>query len=299
MNTITIYGPGCKKCNDLTNMTKKLVADLQLNCEITKVSDPLEAAAAGVAATPALAIDGKVMVKGYVPTEEQLSDILKNSGIPTGGCDCGGACEAPVEEKPAPAAESCDCGGACAAPVEPAPSSCCSTPAPAEKAASGSCCSGGGCCSTEKCGGMGKKLILWVILILVGFAVFKAIDNKKNAAAEAAAAATPAMEKGVEAVYYHNVQRCVTCNKMEAWIKEAIDSNFATELQSGKLALKSLRISPDDKYKLQYASLILKNIEGGAEKSFVNAEKLWQLKGDEAAFKAYVVDEVKKALAQS
>ncbi len=296
MNTIKIYGPGCKKCSDLTDLTKQIIAEQNLNCELVKISDPMDMAADGVMATPALAIDGKVMVKGHVPTHEQLSEILKNSGIPTGGCDCGGACEAPAapaEEKPAPA-ESCDCGGACEAPA--------AEKAPEEKPAAASGCgcgSGGGCCSSEKGGNMGKQLVVWVILILVGFAIYKAMDNKKAAAADAAAAAAPAIESGVEAIYYHNVQRCVTCNKMEKWIKEAVEANFATELQSGKLAMKSLRISPDDKYKLQYASLIVKNIESGAEKSFVNAEKIWQHKGDEAAFKAYVVDEIKKALAQS
>ncbi len=305
MNTIKIYGPGCKKCSDLTDLTKQIIAEQNLNCELVKISDPMDMAADGVMATPALAIDGKVLVKGHVPTHEQLSEILKNSGIPSGGCDCNGACEAPAEEKATQAAPASCCSSAPAEekPTAPAPSTCCSSaPAEEQPAATGrgcGCASGGGCCSSEKGGNMGKQLVVWVILILVGFAIYKAMDNKKTAAADAAAAAAPAIESGVEAIYYHNVQRCVTCNKMEKWIQEAVEANFATELQSGKLALKSLRISPDDKYKLQYASLIVKNIEGGAEKSFVNAEKIWQHKGDEAAFKAYVVDEIKKALAQS
>ncbi len=298
MNTITIYGPGCKKCNDLTNMTKKLVAELQLNCEITKVTDPLEAAAAGVAATPALAIDGKVMVKGYVPTEEQLSDILKNSGIPAGGCNCGGTCEAPAEETPAPAT-SC-----CSASAESTPAtSCCSSSAPAEKT-SGSCCSGGGCCSDSAPASgckMVKQLILWVVLILVGFAVYKAIDNKKNAAESASANAAPAITQGVEVVYYQFGARCVTCQRMEKWIQESVSQEFADQIKNGTVILKSVKAGEADvqKYALATKSLIIKNIESGTEKSWKNAEKIWEFARDEAAFKAYVTEQVKAAISAS
>ncbi len=291
MNTITIYGPGCKKCNDLTDMTKKLVAELQLDCEITKITDPLQAAADGVAATPALAIDGKVVVKGYVPTVEQLADILKNSGITASGaaCDCNGACAAPaVEEKAEGKKESCGC--ACSSPSEE------QSPAPE---ASGCGCSGG--CGGANGGKMFKQLILWVVLILVGFAIYKAIDNKRNGSADAAASAQPAIAQGVEVVYYQFGPRCVTCQRMEKWINEVVAQQFADEINSGKLVLKSVKASEADvqKYALATKSLIVKNIEAGTEKSWKNAAKIWDYARDEAAFKSYVAEEVKKSLSPS
>ncbi len=86
---------------------------------------------------------------------------------------------------------------------------------------------------------------------------------------------------------------------MEKWIQEAIQSNFAAELQSGRLSLKASLIQPDDQYKLRYASLIVKNLNFGKETGFVNAQNIWKLKNDEAAFKAYIVAEIKKALGQA
>ncbi len=290
MNKITIYGPGCTKCNELTDMTKSIIAELGCGCEVTKITDPMQAAADGVAMTPALAINGKVIVKGRVPTREQLKELITAEAKTATGSAC--ACSqkaAPVVEEPA--APACACSSE--KPAEK--TGCCSEQKPA---ASGCGCASGASC----CGGAGKKakcIILVLVALLVGFAIYKATANKKEQAAEAAAAATPSIQSGVEAVYYHNVQRCVTCNKMEKWIQESINENFADDIKSGKLSLKSQRISPDDKYELKYASLIIKNIKDGKEVNFINAEQIWKLKGEETAFKAYVVAEIKKALAQS
>ncbi len=289
MTIIKIYGPGCKKCSELTDLTKQIVAELKLDCEIKKISDPMDMANDGVFATPSLAVDGKILVKGSVPSHAQLTEILQGSGIATGGCDCGGACAAPEEKAPAEPVEACGCGCAC---DEPQKAEC------AQAQSTGCGCGSGGCCGGGSGAGIVKQLILWIVLILVGVAIFKAVSDKKEDAAAAATATQPAIANGVEVVYYQFGARCVTCKRMEQWINEVVQQQFADELKSGAVVLKSVEAGADDvaKYALSTKSLIIKKIEGNNEKSWKNADKIWSHSRDEAAFKAYVAGEIKSLL---
>ncbi len=73
---IKILGTGCKKCQQLEALTRSVVAGLELDAEISKVTDPGEIAGWGVMATPALVINGDVVLAGRVPTEPGLTALL-------------------------------------------------------------------------------------------------------------------------------------------------------------------------------------------------------------------------------
>ncbi len=64
---ITVYGTGCPKCTKTEEVAREAVRQLDIEAEIEKVKDIGEIARAGVLMTPALAIDGKVMMSGKVP----------------------------------------------------------------------------------------------------------------------------------------------------------------------------------------------------------------------------------------
>lgn len=73
---IEILGTGCSKCN-LLEATAKAAADrLGVAYEITHVKDLQEFLRRGVMVTPALAVNGKVVVSGKVPRETEISRIL-------------------------------------------------------------------------------------------------------------------------------------------------------------------------------------------------------------------------------
>ncbi len=75
---IKILGTGCKKCQTLETMTRDAVASLDLNADIAKVTDPGEIAGWGVMATPALVVDGEVVLAGRVPKQRDLTALLSN-----------------------------------------------------------------------------------------------------------------------------------------------------------------------------------------------------------------------------
>ena len=68
--------PGCKRCAELEQRTAAVVAELGLEASITKVTDDGEIAAHGVMRTPALVVDGTVVVAGRVPTAGRLRELL-------------------------------------------------------------------------------------------------------------------------------------------------------------------------------------------------------------------------------
>jgi len=58
--------------------TEKAVKNLNLDCEVEKVSDLQQIMKYGVMMVPALVIDDEVKLVGKVPSVEELKDILFN-----------------------------------------------------------------------------------------------------------------------------------------------------------------------------------------------------------------------------
>ena len=73
---IKILGTGCPKCKALENRTREVVANNGLEATITKVEDIMEIMNYNVMSTPALVVNGKVEIKGRVPSAEEIKQIL-------------------------------------------------------------------------------------------------------------------------------------------------------------------------------------------------------------------------------
>lgn len=77
---IQILGPGCPKCEALLKNAKEAAERLPFECEIAKVSDLKVIADHGVLFTPALVVDGKILLSGKVPSAKDLVDVLAQAG---------------------------------------------------------------------------------------------------------------------------------------------------------------------------------------------------------------------------
>nr|NQU88968.1 TM0996/MTH895 family glutaredoxin-like protein [Bacteroidota bacterium] len=73
---IKVLGPGCPKCKTLEKTTRDAVAELGLDATITKVDDIMEILGYGVASSPALVVDGKVVLKGRLPSSKEIKELL-------------------------------------------------------------------------------------------------------------------------------------------------------------------------------------------------------------------------------
>lgn len=76
---IKILGPGCKRCAQLEQRTTEALGQLGIDASVTKVTDVGEIAGYGVMATPALVLDGTVVVSGRVPTTRHLRQLLSTT----------------------------------------------------------------------------------------------------------------------------------------------------------------------------------------------------------------------------
>jgi small redox-active disulfide protein 2 len=74
---IQIFGPGCKRCQQLQANTEKAVSELGLEATIEKVQDINRMVECGVMMTPALAVDGQVKFAGKVASAEEIKGLLK------------------------------------------------------------------------------------------------------------------------------------------------------------------------------------------------------------------------------
>ena len=74
---IEVLGPGCPKCMSMEQNVKKAVAELALQAEVEKVTDIQRIIQKGVMSTPALVIDGTVVLQGKNPSVEQLKELIK------------------------------------------------------------------------------------------------------------------------------------------------------------------------------------------------------------------------------
>ncbi len=75
---IEVFGTGCAKCNMLETNVRRVLAELGVEAEVVKVTSIDEMVERGLMSTPALAIDGEVVVAGRVPSPTELREIVKS-----------------------------------------------------------------------------------------------------------------------------------------------------------------------------------------------------------------------------
>ncbi|AAB89009.1 MULTISPECIES: MTH895/ArsE family thioredoxin-like protein [Archaeoglobus] len=74
---IKVVGPGCARCKATFDVVKKVVEKEGLDVELEYVTDMNEAIELGVVATPAVWVDGKVVIQGKIPKESEILEIIK------------------------------------------------------------------------------------------------------------------------------------------------------------------------------------------------------------------------------
>jgi len=74
---IKILGTGCPNCLTLEKRVRIVVEENAIDAKITLVKDIVDIMAYQVMSTPALVIDEEVKVKGRVPKNDEILNLLK------------------------------------------------------------------------------------------------------------------------------------------------------------------------------------------------------------------------------
>ena len=73
---IEVLGSGCPRCKQTYKIFQLAIGELNKEVELNYVTDINEIILRGIMATPAVAIDGKIVVSGKIPTLEEAKTLL-------------------------------------------------------------------------------------------------------------------------------------------------------------------------------------------------------------------------------
>ena len=95
---IQVLGSGCPTCKKLYELTKQAVEELKLDTKVEYITDIQKMIELGVMSSPVLAIDGKPISVGTVPSLEKIKGLInskddtKEDANSEGSCSCGRKC---------------------------------------------------------------------------------------------------------------------------------------------------------------------------------------------------------------
>jgi small redox-active disulfide protein 2 len=73
---ILVLGPGCFRCQKQHEYALAAAEEVDVDCEVTKVTDISAIAGYGVMQTPAVIIDGDLKASGKILTVDEIKKIL-------------------------------------------------------------------------------------------------------------------------------------------------------------------------------------------------------------------------------
>ena len=76
VSVIEVLGPGCARCFETARVVRHVLDEARLDCVVQKDESIERMAALGILRTPAVAIDGKVVLSGHVPKAEEIRKLL-------------------------------------------------------------------------------------------------------------------------------------------------------------------------------------------------------------------------------
>jgi small redox-active disulfide protein 2 len=76
---IKILGTGCPRCKVLEKTTRDVVAETGIEATIEKEEDIMKIMGYGIMHTPALVINGKVVLSGRVPSASEVRELINKN----------------------------------------------------------------------------------------------------------------------------------------------------------------------------------------------------------------------------
>lgn len=77
MKDVKILGPGCKRCQATADLVKAEAEKIGVDVVIEKVTDCAAIAQYGIASTPGIVINGKVVHAGGLPKQDAIAGWLR------------------------------------------------------------------------------------------------------------------------------------------------------------------------------------------------------------------------------
>ena len=76
---IKVLGTGCPRCKALEKTTRDVLVEMGIEATIEKEEDIMKIMGYGIMHTPALVINGKVVLSGRVPSASEIKEVLNKN----------------------------------------------------------------------------------------------------------------------------------------------------------------------------------------------------------------------------
>jgi len=122
------------------------------------------------------------------------------------------------------------------------------------------------------------------------------------ASAPGAAAEGESVDDALVVYYFHGNTRCPTCRAIESQSYETVQSDFASQLESGEVVWKVLNYEAPavadlaKQFDIQVPVVVLARLKGGQIDDWKRLDQVWGLVDDKPAFMEYVRDEINRML---
>jgi hypothetical protein len=123
------------------------------------------------------------------------------------------------------------------------------------------------------------------------------------APASGAGAAGEPVDDAVMVYYFHGNMRCPTCRAIESQAHETVESDFASQLESGEVIWKILNYEEPagtelgKRFEIQMPVVVVARTKGGEIEDWRRLDQVWALVGDRPAFAEFVRNEISRMLA--
>lgn len=146
-----------------------------------------------------------------------------------------------------------------------------------------------------------KSLVTLVLLAFVAVSVIalivKEFGNKSTVAETTANSIVNTAEDRVVIYYFHGASRCVTCRTIEAYAREAVETEFSSQLESGSMEFQVINVETPstvhfiEDYQLYSPSVVVVRFDNNVQVDWKNLNEVWQLVHNKGEFLAYIQDE--------
>jgi len=133
------------------------------------------------------------------------------------------------------------------------------------------------------------------VIMLAAIILFASRQSPRAIAVEEPAAAS---SHQVIACYFHRTVRCDTCKKISAYIDEAVQAGFASQVKDGSVKMMMVDFQDAknknavEAYKITGPTLVIMDMHNGEVTAWKPAPKVWSLVGKKADFFKYVQAEI-------
>ncbi len=143
-------------------------------------------------------------------------------------------------------------------------------------------------------------------VVLIVKAISPTPQSSQAGVGGAAVDAPPlATQDGVQVYYIHGSFRCSTCQTIEAYAKEAVESGFPEELRDGRIEWHAINYEDpgNERYAVDYEvvapTVVLARFEGGRQVEWKGLHEVWELVGDKGAFLNFVQKSLREFMGAS